>query len=127
MTAKNENALDLVMRWTSEAVVAASQAGGRDIEDSAIEIVGSSRCKHLAVILVQHSRTVKCKGCGEKLDPFWLLTEYATNERVFRNSLVSARMDRDHLRRQVEELKKERSKLGAQVRRGKKRKDDLPG
>jgi ribosomal protein S27E len=110
----------LIARWASEAVVAAKEAGGREVEDSALRIIESRKCRHQATTIERATRTVKCQGCGAKLDPFWVLLEYANHERVFSNTTLMAKMDRDRLRQQVEELKKERARLQGQVRRGRK-------
>lgn len=109
----------LVARWAAEAVVSASKAGGRDVEDSAIEVIENRECKHQAVTLEEARRRVTCKGCGISLSPFWVLMGYARQERVFRNSLEMAKADRDRLRKQVEDLKKERTRLQGQNRRAK--------
>ena len=41
-----------------------------------------ARCSHQKVIVDESLNTVECKGCGEKLNPVWVLAQYANRERL---------------------------------------------
>lgn len=45
----------------------------------------TQQCKHNEVILDPELAYVKCKLCGEKLNPLWVLSQYADSEaRLFK-------------------------------------------
>lgn len=75
----------------------------------------TNRCKvfrHLAVVDYDERR-VECSACGVELDPFQVLREVAHAEDWYR-SLYD---EKDRLMKEVAELKEERTKLKAAVRR----------
>lgn len=41
-----------------------------------------ARCSHQKVIVDESLNTVECKDCGEKLNPVWVLAQYANKERL---------------------------------------------
>jgi hypothetical protein len=41
-----------------------------------------ARCSHQKVIVDESLNTVECKDCGEKLNPVWVLAQYANRERL---------------------------------------------
>ena len=50
------------------------------------------RCRHIKVIIDEENSTVECKDCGEKLNPIWVLSRYATEETKLKREI-------DYLRR----------------------------
>jgi hypothetical protein len=60
---------------------------------------------------------VRCTACKKLLDPLDVLRQFANRERQFSHTLEHLRNERDKLEKDVEELKRQRSNLRAQVKR----------
>jgi hypothetical protein len=80
-----------------------------------------ARCSHPSFAVIDATRSVECRKCGEVLDPWSILRAYATKERAWRHYEAEAAL----VRRDIEELRKQRQALQASVRRAKSR--DLAG
>jgi hypothetical protein len=39
------------------------------------------RCDHPRLLVNDQAHTVKCEKCGEEIDPFWVLLQYADRQR----------------------------------------------
>lgn len=74
-------------------------------------------CRHPAITLNQHDRTVMCARCGANLDPFaYLLGEAnAIRSAWDHHRMVNAK--REELQQRVKLLDKEAKRLSAMVRR----------
>ena len=74
-------------------------------------------CRHPAITLNQHDRTVTCVGCQANLDPFaYLLGEANAIRSAWENHrMVNAKSE--ELRQRIRLLDKEAKRLSASVRR----------
>lgn len=75
---------------------------------------------HDVVMLNEDSRTVRCRSCGEVLDAFGVLLDFARGERQFNFNLDAGRREIERLRSEIPELTRVRKNLMAAVARAKK-------
>jgi hypothetical protein len=79
-----------------------------------------SACRHNRVWLDIDYRTVSCKRCGAVVDPYDHLLKLAAEWSNFAGWVRRAKYDRRELKAELEELKRQRRNLRAQVKRCKK-------
>ena len=74
-------------------------------------------CNHDKIRLVEHDRAVVCANCGATIDPFDYLLKgaYAVRHAWQLHAQVVAKTS--ELQRAVDDLQKERKRLGAMVKR----------
>ncbi|WP_070964921.1 hypothetical protein [Vibrio sonorensis] len=77
------------------------------------------RCAHRNLTLLEARRMVCCNDCGLTVDGFDWLMMYHKGEITLRNNSKHLQQEREHLFKQVEELKRERKNLKAAIRRNK--------
>jgi hypothetical protein len=75
------------------------------------------KCKHKSVEVGSKKRIVVCNACGEYLDAFEILLQYAYDERRFSYH----RGELDSIHKKVDELKAEEKRVKARLRRATKK------
>ena len=93
--------------------------GGEPLPENPLEIAPRAPgfCSHEAVILDAHERSVRCAKCDAALDAFsYLLSNARTIQRAWQNHAHVQRLAREASER-VHELKKQETRLRAQVKR----------
>lgn len=75
---------------------------------------------HDVVMMNEDSRAVRCRYCGETLDAFDVLLDFARGERQFNFAVDAARREVTRLRSDIEELTKTRKNSMAAVARARK-------
>jgi hypothetical protein len=78
-------------------------------------------CRHQSLTVDPKKRTVECKRCGAVVDPFDALLTVAADWDGYAMWVRAAKRDRELLLKEVDELKRQRRNLRAQVRRADKR------
>lgn len=74
-------------------------------------------CLHQAVILRTGTRKVICAACDAELDAFDVLLRDAKEEGALIHQVESRRLEVKRLQESIEELRRERQNLRAQVKR----------
>lgn len=82
---------------------------------------------HPHVLVSDETNLVECAICHEPLDPLDVLREFARHERNFVFSINTLRAEQTELRKQVDQLKKQRSSLWSQVKKRGGKVPDYPG
>jgi hypothetical protein len=75
------------------------------------------KCQHRSVEVGSKRRIVVCAACGEHLDPFEILLQYACDERTFSYTRGELRQ----LRKSVAELEAKEKNVKARIRRADKK------
>lgn len=74
-------------------------------------------CAHAYVDLDEDERIVECRACKKRIDPFEALLKYAQKERHFVYATKELVDEKAKLEAEVDDLKRIRANLGAQIRR----------
>lgn len=72
---------------------------------------------HPHVTISMRTPTVRCTVCDTRLDPIEVLRDFARDERNFAHTLEHLRTERATLSKEVEDLKRQRANLRAQIKR----------
>lgn len=51
------------------------------------------KCRHLHTLVDERAAEVTCADCGEKLNPIWVLTQLATEDRILRDRWAAMRAE----------------------------------
>lgn len=71
---------------------------------------------HLAVTVDEVARKVECRWCGEVLDAVDVLLQFAHKERQFAYSVNTLREEQILMRKEVDVLRRERSRLRSDIK-----------
>jgi hypothetical protein len=97
---------EVVQRLAADAWGAAAGVGLTS-EDAELDMPSEKmlgRCKHMGILVHPQTASVRCKACGVKLDPFYILWQYAIQERRFRSTMQESQKQMSDLKRQCDDL-----------------------
>lgn len=88
--------------------------------DPALRIKRHNRykdCEHWRTLIDENLRTVKCRDCGEQLDPVEVLILWAEHWERYTTAVTWLRDTRDRLHKEIEQLTAARKSLMSAVAR----------
>lgn len=65
----------------------------REPSENVLNVVHSYKCRHSHFEVDDKLAEVTCRDCGEKMNPMWVLTEIAHNERMLNDRLISLKTE----------------------------------
>ena len=86
-----------------------------DFSGVRLRVRRGSECRHRNVEVDEGAREVFCSSCGARLDAIRVLLEYAEHEREFVSAGQVLGGRREELRREIEDLTKERDGLELEI------------
>lgn len=97
-------------------------AKSEDIDEPSMRVKSryGRDCNHGKTIVDEVLRRINCKDCNETLDPIEVLLEFAHDRERRWHARLAAVHELDRLHKEIEELKRVRRNLKAQVRRASK-------
>jgi hypothetical protein len=124
---KRQDALDVAVSADRGNVVLAFRERPGVLPDNPLELEPGRRgwCRHPAIRLDEHDRTVQCRKCGAMLDAFGLLVNNARTLQTAWSSYRIATAKAEEVERRVHALQKEEATLRAQVQLLRGRSDDV--
>lgn len=77
-------------------------------------------CSHANVwVLDDETKRVECRHCGAFIDPHAVLLRFATRDWQFMHTMKSLHAEKKRLEAEIDDLKRQKSNLSAQIRRRK--------
>lgn len=77
----------------------------------------NTACRCTRVIVLEHTRMLECQNCGAAIEPFDYLWKQAQSQQNSAFDIMKKRQEIDKLSSEIEELKKSKRNLQAQVKR----------
>jgi hypothetical protein len=74
-------------------------------------------CKHLKILVVEHTRLLKCADCEKSIDPFDHIFRFANGQQRIVWNLKYAKIELKEIQDKIADLKKHKINLQAQVNR----------
>jgi hypothetical protein len=88
-------------------------------KDTMLEPVKSeyTGCKHVKILVVEHTRLLKCADCEKAIDPFDHILRFANGQQRIVWTLKYAKIELKEIQEKIAALKKNKINLQAQVNR----------
>ena len=74
-------------------------------------------CKHVKILVVEHTRLLKCADCEKSIDPFDHIFRFANGQQRIVWNLKYAKIELKEIQDKIADLKKHKINLQAQVNR----------
>lgn len=74
-------------------------------------------CQHTHVLVDEKTRMLECDACGQVIDPYDFMWEWATRDRNLQWTRDALKKDIAILRAEMEELKREERNIKSRLRR----------
>jgi Fe2+ or Zn2+ uptake regulation protein len=74
-------------------------------------------CKHTRILVVEHTRLLKCADCGKAIEPFDHMLRYANGQQRIVWNLKHVKIELKEIQDKIADLKKHKINLQAQVNR----------
>ena len=79
------------------------------------------RCKHLEIVVDEENRSISCDRCGESINAFDWVSDWARNETIEFSRADQAQRKLDSINKQIKAAIKELRSLDGKIRRRRKK------
>jgi transcription initiation factor TFIIIB Brf1 subunit/transcription initiation factor TFIIB len=74
-------------------------------------------CRHRLVLVCEKTRMLECKACGQVIEPFDFMWQWANRDRNLEHTREAMKRDVERLTRELEDLKTDEKNTRARLKR----------